>query len=303
MKIAVVGIGRVGSTVAYALTSHALCDELILVNRTFEVALGEVHDLQHAAAFSEKPMQIKAETAEAVTDCDIIILTASVHISNAKSRMEFGPANIDLYRGIMPSLIKNNPDAIYIVVANPVDVLTYFLISEYNLDWQKVIGTGTLIDSARYRLLLSQKYNIHAEDIRAYILGEHGETQFVVQSTAQAGGESIEPSADNQQLFEDSAESGMEVYRLKGHTNYGIASAVEMMVATMVNDQRHTMPVSLLLKDYAGVSDVCLSVPAVIGSTGVLRVMHPQFSDEEIALFQHSAQTVKAEIERALQGI
>lgn len=296
MKISIIGIGRVGSTIAYALGERGLCDELLLVNRRHAVAVGEAMDLQHTLPFWEKTTTIQAAAIAETAGSDIVILCASASLQDVQSRADYGPANAALYRELMPPVIEASSGAIYLVVANPVDVLTYILIKEFGLSAERVFGSGTIIDSARFRYLLSQHYSIHPQDMRAYILGEHGETQFAVKSNTQAGGERIADEEVIDRLFQQALDAGMDVWRAKGYTNYAIASAVSMIIETIVNDERHTMPLSILLEDYTGVSDVCLSVPVVLGARGIARVLHPSFSENEVAQLQYSAASVKQAI-------
>jgi len=155
-----------------------------------------------------------------------------------------------------------------------------------------VIGTGTLLDSVRYRSLLSQELEIHSDDIRAYILGEHGDSQFAAHSIAMTGGQRFYPSDTSRRLFQETVNMGYEVYRRKGHTSYGIALATMMILDSIVYDLRHTMPVTVLIDGYLDVHNVCLSLPAVIGRAGVTRVLRPPLCEDEQHAFRDSAAQV-----------
>jgi L-lactate dehydrogenase len=294
MKITLVGTGRVGSAIAFALTINPLASELLLLNRSREKAEGDALDLTHAAALVDSNMKIHAGEIADSKDSDVIIFTASVPFRYPdQTRLEMGIDNMPILRKWMPALAEASPNAIVLMVSNPVDALAYETIRLTGFDPKRVIGTGTLVDSIRYRALLSTELKIHAQDIRAYILGEHGDTQFAASSIAMTGGERFYPSDTSRRMFEETKAMGYEVFRLKGHTSYGIAMATITILDSIAYDLRHTMPVSVLVDGYLGVEDVCLSLPAVIGREGVTRILHPTLSEDEEAAFRKSAEIVK----------
>ncbi|EMI25738.1 lactate/malate dehydrogenase family protein [Rhodopirellula europaea] len=294
MKITLVGTGRVGSAIAFALTINPLASELLLLNRSREKAEGDALDLTHAAALVDSNMKIHAGEIADSKDSDVIIFTASVPFRYPnQTRLEMGIDNMPILRKWMPALAEASPNAIVLMVSNPVDALAYETIRLTGFDPKRVIGTGTLVDSIRYRALLSTELKIHAQDIRAYILGEHGDTQFAASSIAMTGGERFYPSDTSRRMFEETKAMGYEVFRLKGHTSYGIAMATITILDSIAYDLRHTMPVSVLVDGYLGLEDVCLSLPAVIGREGVTRILHPTLSDDEEAAFRKSAEIVK----------
>lgn len=294
MKITLVGTGRVGSAIAFALTINPLASELLLLNRSREKAEGDALDLTHAAALVDSNMKIHAGEIADSKDSDVIIFTASVPFRYPnQTRLEMGIDNMPILRKWMPALAEASPNAIVLMVSNPVDALAYETIRLTGFDRKRVIGTGTLVDSIRYRALLSTELKIHAQDIRAYILGEHGDTQFAASSIAMTGGERFYPSDTSRRMFEETKAMGYEVFRLKGHTSYGIAMATITILDSIAYDLRHTMPVSVLVDGYLGVEDVCLSLPAVIGREGVTRILHPTLSEDEEAAFRKSAEIVK----------
>lgn len=294
MKITLVGTGRVGSAIAFALTINPLASELLLLNRSREKAEGDALDLTHAAALVDSNMKIHAGEIADSKDSDVIIFTASVPFRYPnQTRLEMGIDNMPILRKWMPALAETSPNAIVLMVSNPVDALAYETIRLTGFDPKRVIGTGTLVDSIRYRALLSTELKIHAQDIRAYILGEHGDTQFAASSIAMTGGERFYPSDTSRRMFEETKAMGYEVFRLKGHTSYGIAMATITILDSIAYDLRHTMPVSVLVDGYLGVEDVCLSLPAVIGREGVTRILHPTLSEDEEAAFRKSAEIVK----------
>ncbi|MEX0793005.1 MAG: lactate/malate dehydrogenase family protein [Pirellulaceae bacterium] len=298
MKITIVGTGRVGSAIAFAATINPLASELLLLNRTRQKAEGDAIDLANASAMQNSNMRIRAGDVPDSAGSDIIVFTASVPYGDPnRKRVDLAADNRAVLEHWIGPLAEASPEAILIMVSNPVDALTYAAIRLSGFPPQRVIGTGTLLDSVRYRALLSAELGIHPEDIRAYILGEHGDTQFAAHSLAMTGGERFYPSDTSTKLFRQTVNMGYEVAGLKGHTNYGIALATMMIVDTIVYDLRHTMPVSLLVDGFLGVEDVCLSLPAVIGRAGITRVLNPPLSTEEQEAFKASAEAVKASIQ------
>lgn len=299
MKVSIIGVGRVGSTVAYTLTMRGLGDELVLVNRRRQVAEGEAFDLQHALSFTDKPMTIRAGEVADTAGSDIVILCASVPTPpDITDRLALGPANAKLFDALIPPLAEASPRAILIVVSNPVDVLTHRTLILSHFEPTRVIGAGTLIDSARLRTMLSERVGIHPDDVRAYILGEHGASQFPAFSLARAGGAKLDERIANHALFEQAVDAGVRVFRHKGYTNYAISMATALIVDSIVHDARRTMPVSVRIDGWLGVSDVCLSVPAVVGRAGVTKVLTPELSDAEAAAFRRSAEVVREAIAR-----
>lgn len=297
MKASIIGLGKVGSTLAFALTMKNVLRELVLVGRDQKVLQGEALDLDHAQSFVPSPAKIRAGEMDAAEGSDIIAVCASVPTpSGMDDRALLGPANARLFDSMIPTLAEGSPNAIFLIVSNPVDVLTYHTLKLTGLPASRVLGTGTLIDSVRYRRMLSEELGIHGDDLRAYILGEHGESQFAAMSCASAGAEPIEDTPHRRQLFAESAAAGITIFRHKGYTNYGIALAAATIIEAIVQDEKHTLPVSTLIEGYCDVRDVCLSLPAVIGNKGIERVLFPKLNDAETAAFRKSADRVREQI-------
>lgn len=294
MKIAIVGIGRVGSSLAYALVMRGLCDELLLINRRREIAAGDAHDLRHAVAFVDRRIEVYAGDIADSAGADIIAICASVPLQEQTTdRLALGPGNAELFKQLVPQLTAASPNAVFVVLTNPVDIMTYLTLQLSDLPPRRVMGTGTLIDSARFREMLSDEIGIHPDDLRAYILGEHGPHQFPALSQAQVAGERIEDNDQRRQMFRDAVEAGHNVLRAKGYTNYAIAMAATLIIEAMVHDTRRTMPVSTLIDGWLGVEDVCLSLPVVIGREGITRVLHPELNAAERQSFQQAADAVR----------
>jgi len=300
MKITIVGIGRVGACVGYALTLKEMCRELVLVNRNRKAAQAEALDLSHASAFGESMMDIRAGDAADAKGSDIVVLCASVPARDHPkwTRVELAKENWQLYGEMLPRIVKQAPDAIYLVVANPVDVMTYRTIQVTGLDPSRVIGTGTLVDSARYRKLIARETGVHPMDIRAYIIGEHGDSQVLCNSIASIGGEYAASQFSDWDLFAEATASAYEIFHTRGYTNYGVAKAVTLLVQSIAQDACHTLPVSTLISGEYGVEDVCLSLPCVVGERGIHRVLRPKLSETEFDLFRESAHAVRKVIDQ-----
>ncbi|KAA5543590.1 lactate dehydrogenase [Roseiconus nitratireducens] len=297
MKITIVGLGRVGSAIAFANVMNPIASELLLLNRTRDKAEGDALDLSHASALRNSNMRIRAGDIADSAESDVIVFTASAPYRDPqRPRLDLGAENLPIVQEWIPRLAEVSPDSILVMVSNPVDPLTYAALKLSGFPAQRVIGTGTLLDSVRYREMLSKELEIHSDDIRAYILGEHGDTQFAASSLAMTGGERFYSNDTAQRIFRETVGMGYRVSKLKGHTNYGIALATMLILDSIAYDLRHTMPLSVLIEDFVGVSDVCLSLPAVVGRAGVTRVLRPTLSEQEQAAFRESAAAVRAAI-------
>lgn len=296
MKISVIGVGRVGVTVAHTLVTKELSSELVLVDAQPELAAAQAADLQHAASLTDTLTDIRAGGVDATAGSDVLVLCASVPVANPRTRLDWAPPCRRLYEQIVPPLAQASPRAVVVVVTNPVDVMTWHAIRTSGFAPHRVVGAGTLVDSARFRALLSKEFNIHPDDIRAYILGEHGDTQFPALSLALTGGERLDKSPRVRELFAEAVQSGHEVFRRKGYTNYAIAEAVGMIVDCIVRNRRRTVPLSTLIDGYLGVRDVCLSMPVVLGREGVLRQLQPALNEQEVESFRRCAEVVREAI-------
>jgi L-lactate dehydrogenase len=298
MKIAVIGTGRVGSSIAYALVLKQFCDHLIIAGRNYEKARGDALDLQHTLAFCSRPMHIEACANEQVMDADIIVITASVDTEGLvfSSRMQLGEKNVLLFRELLPQLAANNPDAVLVIVTNPVDVMTYAASKLSGFLPNRVLGIGTLVDSARFRMLLSQEEHIHPDDLRTYILGEHGPNQFPLLSSAEAGGERIRDTPRHRALFTQVVDAGFEVYRLKGYTDRAIATATCIVIEAIVFDESRTMPLVTRFDEWMGIKDNCFSIPVVLGRNGISRHLHSEMNDDEQQQLRTAAGAIKSAI-------
>lgn len=297
MKISVVGVGKVGSTVAFAMSQRNFVREMVLVGRNREATLGDALDMAQAQSFVEVPTRIISGAVPDTAGSDILVICASIPTpKDMHDRAGLGPGNVQLMRELLPELAKLSPLAVLVMVSNPVDVLTHYAIELTGFPRRRVIGSGTLIDSARLRHELSEELRIHSTDLRAYILGEHGPTQFAAMSCATAGGETIDDTPKRRELIAEVVESGLKIFKQKGYTNYGIALAATAIVEAIALDTKHTLPVSVAVDGFLDEHDVCLSLPAVIGREGVERILRPQLNAAEAQAFRASASEVRRQI-------
>ena len=298
MKVTIVGCGNVGMAISHAMLLSEIPDEIVLLNRTKERAVGEAFDLQDAVTFSSKWIHVHGGDFEDAAGSDLIIMTLSDKPKEPlRDRNDFAALNLPVMQHWIPPLAKGSPNAVFVMVSNPVDIMTWVAWKLSGLPARQFIGTGTLIDSARWRMLLSLELNIHPQDIRAYIFGEHGITQFPATSIAVTGGQKIDDSPRHEELFQKASVAAFEIYKRKGSTTFGIAGATMKIATSVLRDTNRTLPVSVVLDDHYGVSDVCLSVPVIVGRGGVERMLSPKLSDDEVGKFQASAKHVRSIID------
>ena len=298
MKISVIGMGKVGAATAFSLVIRAIPHELVLVARTKEKALGDALDLQHAAAMV-RSMEVIAGDAADTKGSDIVILALSVPQGPITDRLELAEPNGRLLREVVPELASLSPKAVFLVLTNPVDVCTYVTLRASGLPSGQVMGSGTLIDTARLRSLIAREAGISAEDIRAYVLGEHGDSQFPAMSVASVGGLRLDRGGKAMDSLVDEARHGGQlVTKRKGYTNYAVALSATLICEAIAEDARTILPVSTLIDGFQGVKDVCLSLPCVVGSGGILKVLSVDLDAEEREQFRKSAALVKEALER-----
>lgn len=296
VKLSIVGIGKVGSTLAFGVLMKGLAEEMVLVGHSREKTEGEVLDLRHSVPFTSR-MEITAGDYRDTAGSDIVVITASVSMNqNMKDRMELLKENYRLFQEIIPEIAAGSPEAIIIVITNPVDIMTYATLEISGFPPSHVLGTGTTIDSIRLRSVLAQAIGINPREMHAYILGEHGESQFPVASQISiAGLRELDQDTGShlQEIFQRTKAAGFDIFHKKGYTNFAIAVATMAIIECIIHDQRIVYPVSTRLDDYYGISDVCISVPAVIGRKGVMEIFEIDLSEEEKRLLEKTASVVK----------
>ena len=301
MKISITGTGRTGTAIAFALTMQGLADHLVLVSRDpGGKAEGDALDLAHASvALNPKPVDIRAGRLADAAGSDVVVVTNSVSMQGMSDRNDLAAGNSEIFREMLPRLADDSPDAVFVIVTNPVDVMTHLAVRWAKLSPRRVIGTGTLIDTVRFRSLLAEMVGIHSHDVRAYVLGEHGESMVPALSQATAGGVRLpESDAAIKERFERARRAGLEILRHKGYTDYAVAACTAMIVQAVADNTREVLPVSTTIDGPYGLHDLAMSLPCVIGRRGVLRVLQPTLSDDETAALMASAAKIKGVIDR-----
>ncbi len=246
-------------------------------------------------------MNITGGTIEETGNSDILVISSSVPWnSRYTSRFDIGRDNYQLFKEIIPLLTELSPKAILVIITNPVDVMTFHAIKLSGFEPYRVFGSGTLLDSARFRTMLSQKVGIHPDDLRAYILGEHGDSQFPLFSMAMAGGSMIADDQLTNEIYQKTKKAGHEVMTRKGHTNYAISMSAALIIEAIVWDSHRTIPVSVLVDGFLDEEDVCLSLPAVIGKQGISKVIEPVLKENEIRAFHQCAEIVRDGIRQSM---
>jgi L-lactate dehydrogenase len=297
MKLSIVGVGKVGATLAFAVVMQGLVDELVLMDQNAERAEGEASDLRHGMSFLRHTTRVVGGGLDATADSDVLVLTLSKPWTPGEiDRTKLATENTRLFANVVPDLAALSPRAKLIIVSNPVDALTHHVITLSGFPPDRVMGTGTLIDSARFRSILADNLRIHPSDLRAYIFGEHGSTQFPALSLARAAGVQIDPEL-GKRAFEEATEGAYTTFRAKGHTSFASALTTSLVIESIAQDSCLTMPLSTHIDGYLGVNDVCLSVPVVVGREGIIRKLLPELSQDEVTMFRRSAEKVRSLIE------
>lgn len=302
-KIAIIGAGNVGSTFAFSLMISGLAREIVLVDKNELLAKGECMDLNHGLSFAH-PTKIYAAGFEGCEDADIVVITAGANRKPGQSRIDLAQDNVAIFKDIIPAISKYATNTILLVVTNPVDILTYVTLKISGLPANRVIGSGTVLDTARLKYLISEYSKADPGNIHAYIIGEHGETELPVWSNATIAGMAIDnycsvyarlSNVNNElsEIFEKVKNSAYQIIQAKGATNYSIALALVKITQSIVRNENSILPVSTLITDYYGISDVCISIPSHVNINGVEQYLKLELSDQEQELFKHSANTLK----------
>jgi len=302
-KIAIIGAGNVGSTFAFSLMISGLAREIVLVDKNELLAKGEIMDLNHGLSFAH-PTKIYAAGFEGCKDADIVVITAGAKQKPGQSRIDLVQNNVILFKDIIPAITKHSGNAILLVVTNPVDILTYVTLKISGLPSNRVIGSGTVLDTARLKYMISEYYKVDPNNIHAYIIGEHGDTELPAWSNATIGGMDIEKycsgyvrpgTAKNElsEIFEKVKNAAYQIIQAKGATNYSIALTLVKITRSILRNENSILPVSTLITDYYGISDICLSIPSRVNINGVDQCLKLELSKQEQKLFKLSANTLK----------
>lgn len=297
-KIAIIGCGRVGMSTAFALLLEGIPNELVLISRDEVKVKGEELDLEHGLSFLGHATVHASENYEEIAGADVVIIAAGTSQKPGDTRLDLTASNGAMLQKMIPEIVKHAPNAVILVVSNPVDILTYQAYQLAGLPKGRVFGTGTTLDTARFRFHLSEHLKVNPKSIHAYILGEHGDTSFPAVSGASVGGQSLLSMPGMtveraQSAYQKTRDAAAKIIATKGATYYAIAIAVMEIVKAILRDSKQIFPVSIPLHNYHGHSDVALSVPCVIGRSGVEQVIEVKLSWEEKQLLDKSVSTLK----------
>ena len=298
-KVVIVGAGAVGSTFAYALAQSGISDDISLVDQNHELAQGQALDLAHGVPFFPS-VTIRAGGVEDYADAQVIVIAAGAKQQSGESRLDLLQRNAAITESIIDDIVRKKSDCVIVLVSNPVDVLTYIALKRTGWDRGRVLGSGTVLDSARLRYFLSQRCDIDVHNVHAYILGEHGDSEFAAWSMSNIAGMPIDEycpiyakcddwKAERHALVEKVRNSAYHIIDYKGATYFAIGLALVHIVEAILRNQRTVLTVSTLLTGEYGVDDVCLSVPAVVSRSGVERILEGKLSKVERKSLAQSA--------------
>ncbi len=297
-RVAIVGTGDVGATYAHHLLLSGLAAEIVLINRNRAKAEGEAMDLTHTVPFAQ-PTRIWAGDYEDCAEAAITVITAGVNPGQGESRLDVVKKNGEIFRQIVPEVARQNPRGIILVASNPVDVLTYAAWKLSGLPPRQVIGSGTILDTARFRTLLAEHFGMDSRNVHGYIIGEHGDSQVPAWSLTNIIGMPLPEycaahglpyhQAQMDEIAQQTREAAKRIVERKDATYYGVAGGLARITEAILRDQHTVLSVSTLVESYAGIDDVCLSLPCIVDESGVERVLHPALSSDERDALRRSA--------------
>ncbi|HEX4907670.1 MAG TPA: L-lactate dehydrogenase [Actinomycetes bacterium] len=302
-KLAVVGAGSVGATIAYACLIRGIGRTIALYDVDAAKTRAEVLDLNHGLQFVPQATVVGSDDIEVCRDADLVAITAGAKQKPGQTRLELAEANVALCKALVPRLLEVAPDAILLLVTNPVDVITYAALRFSDLPPRRVFGSGTVLDSSRLRLLIADHCGVAVQSVHAYIAGEHGDSEIPLWSSAAIGsvpllawevpGRPPLDAAAREDIHRRVVGAAGEIIRGKGATNYAVGLASARIIEAVLYDQRQVLPVSSLLDGQAGIHDVCLSLPSVVDRLGVELVLPSPLSEGEVTGLRRSADMVK----------
>ena len=301
-KVAVIGCGFVGSSSAFALMQSGLFSEMVLIDADTKRAEGEAMDISHGISFA-RPMQIYAGNYDDITDAAIIVITAGANQKPDETRLDLIKKNAAIMKSIVGEIKKRDFGGILLIVSNPVDILTLIALKESGYPSNRVMGSGTVLDTGRFKYLLGEHLDVDSRSVHAFIIGEHGDSELAAWSNARIGGLKVNDFCElrghfnheqsMKKIFENVRNSAYEIIERKHATYYGIAMAVKRICEAIVRNEKSILPVSSLMTGEYGLNDVVLSIPAVVDETGVQKVIPIELNDEELTKLKDSANILK----------
>ncbi len=308
-KVAMIGCGFVGSASAFALMQSGFFSEMVLLDADQNKAEGEALDISHGLPFA-KPMQIYAGGYDDITDAAIIIVSAGASQKPGETRLDLVKKNVGIFSTIMPEIAKREVKGILLIVANPVDILTFVAQKQSGLPESRVFGSGTVLDTARLKYLLGEHLRVDSRSVHAYIIGEHGDSEMAAWSCANVSGLPLDSFCEMRghhnhdeamhQIADQVKNSAYEIIEKKHATYYGIAMSVKRICEAIIRDEKSILPVSSMLHGEYGIEGVTLSMPAVVGKNGIEKLVPIRLSEEEQGQLKVSADTLKAVLKEVM---
>ncbi|WP_123055014.1 L-lactate dehydrogenase [Clostridium sp. JN-1] len=310
-KISIIGAGAVGSTTAYALMNSGLATEIVIVDINKEKAKGEAMDLSHGACFV-KPVEIKSGDYKDTKDSDIVIITAGAPSKPGETRLDLIGRNLKIFKSIVPDVVKYSPNSILLVVSNPVDILTYITYKLSGFPANRVIGSGTVLDTSRFRYMLGKHFDMDPRNIHTYIMGEHGDSEIAAWSLTSIAGMKVDEFCSaafkkcddsfEESIAKDVKNAAYDVIEKKGCTNYAVGLAIKRIVEAILGDENAILTVSSLLSGEYNINDIYMGVPSIVGREGVKRILEVPLDDDEFSKLCESAKTLKEHIDKSNIG-
>lgn len=306
MKVGIVGAGMVGSSAGYALAMMGIASDIVLVDKNTALAVAQAEDISHAVPFVSATTVVAGDY-EALVGARVVIIAAGVSQKPGESRLELLERNAGVFREVVAEVLRATPDAILLIASNPVDIMTQIATRLSGLPPQRVIGSGTILDTARFRSLVGRHLGIAPQSVHAYVLGEHGDSEVLAWSNARAGSVPLRSfaeqvgkpltEAERHAIDDGVRNAAYKIINGKGSTYYGIGAGLARIVKAIAQDQRDVLSVSIVTPKVADVLDVALSVPRIIGADGVCADLFPDLDDEEYAALHRSAALLKERVE------
>ncbi len=309
-KVALIGTGFVGSSYAFALLNQGIAHELVMIDLNKEKADGDARDLNHGLAFAS-PMKISAGDYSDCQDADLVVITAGANQHPGETRLDLVEKNVKIFKTIVDSVMASGFNGIFLVATNPVDILTYATWQFSGLPKERVIGSGTILDTARLRYLVGEHFDIDTRNIHAYIMGEHGDTEFPVWSHTTVGASHLSELIDMTQediqtklddIFVNVRDAAYQIIERKGATYYGIAMGLARITKAIFNNENSILTVSALLEGEYKQQDIYIGVPAIINREGIRKIVELPLNEKEFAQFTHSADTLKTVMKKAFDS-
>ncbi|WEV53437.1 L-lactate dehydrogenase [Bifidobacterium sp. ESL0704] len=306
-KLAIIGAGAVGSTLAFAAAQRGVARDIVLEDINKERVEAEVLDMQHGSSFYPSVSIDGSDDVEICRDADMVVITAGARQKPGQTRLDLAGATISMMKSIVPNVVKVAPNAIFMLITNPVDIVTHVMLKLSGLPANQIFGSGTNLDTARLRFLIGQQTGVNVKNVHAYIAGEHGDSEVPLWAEATIGGVSMcdwkalpghEPldAAKREEIHQEVKNAAYRIINGKGATNFAIAMSGVDIIESVLTDSNRVLPVSSLLQDFHGISDICMSVPTLVNRSGVNSHINTPLSDHELSLLRSSAETLKAAV-------